>query len=434
VPGETLGAADAGSYAQRLERSPGATKRATEPTLRALSYPDELPPFEYCRGVASSSTLAFNCGPTGSRSIAFNSMPDGCVQSDGRPRRSESSRTSTRTLRRPPKAGRRRGSTARHDASRPARARRELSALLLRTFTAFTAFALAFACSQAALPPTAETGPRAPGRNGALVDIGDRSLFLDCAGDGAPTVLFEAGGGSDGTTWRHVVPMLLRSTRTCVYDRAGTGLSSAAPRPHTPQQMVDELDRLLSNAHLAGTHVLVGHSLGGLLVRLYASQHPTAVSGMVLVDPTTEEQDARMWSLMPADLMRQFKQSLSQSREGLDYDSFVRGMAELRSANRSLGNMPLVVLTAVGATEGGQPTLPDELGQQLAREWLAMHEEVSQLSSNSAHVLIEASGHDMPNEAPSVIAAAVEAVLASARTQQPVTTEAIQAAAHARKP
>jgi len=200
------------------------------------------------------------------------------------------------------------------------------------------------------------------------------------------------------------------------------------------QQMVDELDRLLHEAQLAGAYLLVGHSLGGLLVRLYASQHRNAVSGMVLVDPTTEEQDARMWSLLPAGLMIQFKQSLSQSREGLDYDSFVDGMAELRSADRALGNVPLVVLTAVGATEAGQPAVPEELGKQLGREWLSMHEEISRLSSNSAHIVIETSGHNMPNEAPHVIVAAVQEVLASARTQQPLTTEAIRAAARVQKP
>lgn len=312
-----------------------------------------------------------------------------------------------------------------------ARAWPKLSAVLLRTVTVAV---VALACGKAALPATGEARTGTPGRKGALVDIGDRSLFLDCAGDGTPTVIFEAGGGTDGTAWRHVVPMLLRSTKTCVYDRAGTGLSSVAQRPHTMQQMVDEFDRLLSRAQLAGSNVLVGHSLGGLLVRLYTSQHRDAVSGIVLVDPTTEEQDVRMWSLMPADLMSQFKQSLSQSSEGLDYESFVRGMAELRSASRSLGNLPLVVLTAVGTTEGDQPKVADALGRQLASEWLSMHEEVSHLSSNSAHILIEASGHDMPNDAPHVIVAAVEAVLASARTRQPLTTEQILAAARSQRP
>lgn len=280
----------------------------------------------------------------------------------------------------------------------------------------------------------ASAGSRTLGRSGQLVDIGDRSLFLECAGEGSPVVVFEAGGGSDGTAWKRVVPRLLRSTKTCVYDRAGTGLSSVAPRPHTIQQMVDEFDKLLSGAHLAGRTILVGHSLGGLLVRLYASQHPNTVSGMVLVDPTTEEQDARMWSLMPSALMDEFKQSLQQSREGLDYDSFVSGMAMLRGSDRSLGNVPLVVLTAVRATEGGARVIPDELGKQLAREWVSMHEEVSRRSSNGAHILLEASGHDIPHDAPQVIVAAVEAVLASARTRRPLAADRIRAAARDTSP
>lgn len=292
----------------------------------------------------------------------------------------------------------------------------------------------ALACGHASVPSTADTGSPRPERGGELVDVGGPSLFLDCDGNASPTVILEAGGGMDGTAWKNVVPVLRGSTRTCAYDRAGTGRSSAAPRPHTIQQMVDELDALLDRAQLDSSYVLVGHSLGGLLVRVYASQHRSMISGMVLVDPTTEEQDVRMWSLMPEDLMRQFRQGLRMSPEGLDYESFVAGMAQLRSSDRALGDTPLVVLTAVGSTPGTRPALPDEVGTRVAREWLAMHEEISRLSSNSAHLVVESSGHDMANDAPQVVIAAVEEVVASARTKRPLNTGSLQSMARAHPP
>lgn len=117
---------------------------------------------------------------------------------------------------------------------------------------------------------------------------------------------------------------------------------------------------------LDSSYVLLGHSFGGLLVRVYASQHRDTISGMVLVDPTTEEQDVRMWSLMPAALLRRFRHGLSTNPEGLDYESFVAGMAQLRSSDRALGDTPLVVLTALGPTPRTRPALPDEVRTRLA--------------------------------------------------------------------
>jgi pimeloyl-ACP methyl ester carboxylesterase len=289
-------------------------------------------------------------------------------------------------------------------------------------------FVLLLTGCQAAPSPTVEAPASHSERRAGLVDIGGQHLFLDCAGEGKPTVVFESGGGVDGSAWHKVVPQLRHATSACVYDRVGTGRSSPATKPHTMQQMVKELDLLLEHAAVAPPYVLVGHSLGGLLVRLYASEQPGEVRGMVLVDPTTEEQDARMWSLLPPHLLREFKQALSRSPEGLDYDSFVGGMAQLRAANRALGDMPLIVLTAVGTQD---PNVPPDLGEQIAREWLTMHEEVSRLSSNSAHVLVRVS-HNVQDEAPGVVVAAVQEVLASAGTGQPVRSEHVRSAAGAR--
>jgi pimeloyl-ACP methyl ester carboxylesterase len=200
------------------------------------------------------------------------------------------------------------------------------------------------------------------------------------------------------------------------------------------QQMVDELAALLQQARLGGPYVMVGHSLGGLLVRLYASQHRSSVAGLILVDPTTEEQDARMWALLPPDLMQHLEEGLRQSPEGLDYESFVAGMAQLRAADRSLGHLPLVVLTALGEQETAEPGVSADVGSRIAREWLSMHEEVSRLSSNSSHVVIHHSGHDVVNDAPRVVVAAIDEVLTSVRTMRPLAAEKMHRLAKSREP
>ncbi len=115
------------------------------------------------------------------------------------------------------------------------------------------------------------------------IDIGGRALFLSCTGTGAPTVVLEAGGGNSAETWAGVQPQVTRFTRVCSYDRAGLGQSDPAPAGvRTVQDSVDDLHALLAAAGISDPIVLAGHSLGGLIVRLYASQYPADVVGVVL--------------------------------------------------------------------------------------------------------------------------------------------------------
>lgn len=148
------------------------------------------------------------------------------------------------------------------------------------------AAALLFGCS------TADPGARAPAPGGALVPAADagRRLHLVCQGAGAPTVVLEAGMAGWSTDWALVQPALAAHTRTCAYDRAGYGASDPLGAGQPPRPQAD-LQRLLDSATLAGPVVLVGHSLGGLLVADYARRHPARVAGLVLVDAVHRGQD-----------------------------------------------------------------------------------------------------------------------------------------------
>src|SRR6266487_2016894 len=125
-----------------------------------------------------------------------------------------------------------------------------------------------------------------------LIDIGGYRLHIQCVGTGSPTVVLDAGLSGSSLDWRLVQPELGRSTRVCAYDPAGLGWSPPRPQPRTPRQIADELHTLLTNAGIAGPYVLVGHSLGGKNVRLFALSHPNQVAGMVLVEARGEYVDA----------------------------------------------------------------------------------------------------------------------------------------------
>jgi pimeloyl-ACP methyl ester carboxylesterase len=120
---------------------------------------------------------------------------------------------------------------------------------------------------------------------GRLVDVGGHRLHIQTKGNGEPTVIFDAGLPGSVLSWHHVLPDLSRLVRAVAYDRAGLGWSDPGPEPRTAERIVEELRRLLDRAGVGPPYILVGHSYGGLTMRLFAALHPHEVAGLVLVDP-----------------------------------------------------------------------------------------------------------------------------------------------------
>jgi pimeloyl-ACP methyl ester carboxylesterase len=124
---------------------------------------------------------------------------------------------------------------------------------------------------------------------GRLVDIGGRRLHIHCKGDAqGPTVIIEPGAGGPSMLWWAIQDKVSAFARVCTYDRAGYFWSDPAARRRSLQDRVADLHALLQAAHVPGPYILVAHSYGGPLVRLFAQAHPQEVAGMVLVD-TPEE-------------------------------------------------------------------------------------------------------------------------------------------------
>jgi pimeloyl-ACP methyl ester carboxylesterase len=130
---------------------------------------------------------------------------------------------------------------------------------------------------------------------GQLVDVGGYRIHLRSMGEnqGNPTVVLIGCGGCTSANWGWVQPAVARFTQVVAYDRAGFGWSDPGPEPRDALQNVRELHTALGQAGIPGPYVLVGHSYGGALARVYAAQYPDEVVGMVLVDPRHPDQDRR---------------------------------------------------------------------------------------------------------------------------------------------
>ncbi len=126
---------------------------------------------------------------------------------------------------------------------------------------------------------------RSPAPPGRLVDVGGFKLHVNCAGEGSPAVVLDAALGGSSISWSLVQPDVAADTRVCSYDRAGFGWSEAGPMPRTASRIAGELHVLLDRAGVPPPFVLVGHSFGGFVMRIFAGRYRSDVAGLVLVDP-----------------------------------------------------------------------------------------------------------------------------------------------------
>ncbi|HBY63727.1 MAG TPA: alpha/beta hydrolase, partial [Solibacterales bacterium] len=160
-----------------------------------------------------------------------------------------------------------------------------------RAMLGMTAVAAAVSASGAVFQAVATERERRkhlpPGR---LVDIGGFRLHMNEQGNGSPTVILEAGLTSMSAQWAWIQPELAKLTRVVSYDRAGLGWSDPSPDPRDAHTAVRHLRRMLDAAKIPGPYVLVGHSMGGLFMRLFAHEHRADVRGLVLIDAAHPEQ------------------------------------------------------------------------------------------------------------------------------------------------
>jgi pimeloyl-ACP methyl ester carboxylesterase len=191
----------------------------------------------------------------------------------------------------------------------------------------------------------------APGR---LVDIGTHRLHVQCSGTGLPAVVFDAALGGSSLSWSLVHPAIASLTHACVYDRAGFGWSEAGPLPRTAGRIADELYELLRSAAVSGPYVLVGHSYGGLVARLFASRHPERTAGLVLVEPAMPEEWAN-----PGEAQRAL---IARGVRLCGYGAWAaqHGLARLVSGLVSLGSVG-AARALVAAISRGALTRDDEM-------------------------------------------------------------------------
>ena len=251
---------------------------------------------------------------------------------------------------------------------------------------------------------------------GWMVDIGGRSLYLDCRGQGSPTVILEAGLTSETSAWDDVIDPIARFTRVCAYDRANNGWSDEVGL-HTGDQSVSDLEKLLAAKKIEPPYVLVAWSFGGPISRLYAARHPDDVSGIVLVDTDPVDYRSEGSPFVPNDV-RDRSYWASENDEKLDLDGTLDLVRE-ESTPGSFDDHPLVILSpsvpnSGNIGEGGSQGLPGPRVAELDELYLRLQREMTNLSSDSRIELIDDTGHCIQCDQPQVVIDAVREVVQAA--------------------
>ena len=241
-----------------------------------------------------------------------------------------------------------------------------------------------------------------------LVDIGGRSLYYADTGTAGPTVVLESGLGDPAAPWTGLIPGISAFARVISYDRPNTGASASdsASTPRTGADVVTDLHAMLESVAVPGPYVLVGHSIGGAFIRLYASQYPDEVAGMVLVDATHEDQFTRLEDMVSPELLDMVTPGTNV--EGIDFDASLAQVAEAR-ATAPLQPMPLIVLSAGQSDPAGWPEgWPLAETQQLH---LQLQEELATLVPDGRLIVAERSGHYIHQTQPDLVLDAIRQVV-----------------------
>ena len=298
-----------------------------------------------------------------------------------------------------------------------------------------------------------------------LVDIGGRRLHLACGGRGTPVVVFDSGLGGTTLDWRLVQSRIAKTTEACAYDRAGMGFSDAATTPRDANRVASDLHALIERARIDTPCVLVAHSIAGLYARAFVARYPSEVAGLVLVDPSTEDQSARFAAIAPereaagaaqlalartcASLAARgalrpgtpaFERCVGVPDPALDAATNAREIAlaerparwnaivsefankdaseaEVRRRPGAYGDLPLVVLTA--GNMFANPHAPPGEVRALRAAWKRMHDAIAARSTRGSSLVVPGSGHYIALDRPDAVVSAIARVVAEARASRP---------------
>jgi pimeloyl-ACP methyl ester carboxylesterase len=275
---------------------------------------------------------------------------------------------------------------------------------------------------------------------GDIYSVGGYKTHLYCIGSGTPTVVLESGLGDDFLIWGRVQKELAKVTRVCSYDRSGLGWSEVRPGLRDSNTVSDQLHELLVQARISGQILLMGHSLGGLHIRVYACRYPSEVVGLAFVDGCSPEQSTRL----PRSMLdfQQHSMTVEANRQKLksalglqrvlgrcgqappgyeayaalfkaddcipssisvaqrEFDAFERSCREAAQTG-PLSNLPILIFSQ--DPNHRDPDMPANLQSEVSPVWNSMQEDLKNLSPRSRRIIVRGTSHYIQSQRPELL-------------------------------
>lgn len=238
------------------------------------------------------------------------------------------------------------------------------------------------------------------------VDVGGHGLQLLVGGQGSPAVIFEGGFGTGIGSWSTVQKDVAAFAQTVSYDRAGIGQSDPGPKPRSAKQIATELHKALEKSGVKPPYVMVGHSFGGIYVRVFADMYPKEVVGMVLIDPSQESFNDWLKKNEP-DRLKAAQSNIAKASEGVQVEfAAVDASYEQARVAKVPAGIPVTILSAAK-----DETLPAEA----QRVWIEKHKEWAATIPGSKHIVLEKTTHFIQVQQPALVLDTIKQVLKRAQ-------------------
>ncbi|MDA7027048.1 alpha/beta hydrolase [Bacillus sp. CLL-7-23] len=209
------------------------------------------------------------------------------------------------------------------------------------------------------------------------------------------TIIFEAGYATSSETWEPILHDIDEDLGLFVYDRAGLGNSQTSNKLRTADQMVKDLKALLHVGKVKPPYIIVAHSFGAIIARLFASLYSDDIIGLVLLDPACEEQEEKVLPLLPKEAQEDyFKQFSLETSHKL----FQQSLYMLKQKQKHLGSTPLLIISS-----GNQKANLRKAHQ----EWLTLHNRLLSLSHQSGWIEAKNSSHMIHFDEPHIVQLAI---------------------------
>jgi pimeloyl-ACP methyl ester carboxylesterase len=255
-----------------------------------------------------------------------------------------------------------------------------------------------------------------------MIDVGGRKLHCCVYGNGSPTVVLVSGLEAPQAYWNSVIPDLAARTKVVTYDRAGVGRSEIGDLSTHGEQSAKDLHVLLDRLGVPKPYILVGHSYGGNVVRLFASRYPDHMGGLILEDTQHEDvlielrkilkgKDLEAFEQLAADMFRAPENPKTEA----DYRDITRDQVR---KSKPLPPIPFVILTSAGRAKAMGPMFSDEALDKMAESDDSLNKKLAALIPGGRQIIIEGTGHDIHVDKPEALIAPVVEMVRAAREKK----------------